>query len=458
MLDRTDVARLETWYRAGADRKPLLMRGARQVGKTTLVRMLAERLGLRLVELNMEKPWRFVSTLEALDPRKTVEAIEFELNIDIDPANSVLFFDEAQACPAVLPMLRYFREEAPQFGVIVTGSLLEFVLAQPQFSVPVGRIELYHLGPLTFEDLLAALGQDKAVALVRGYRLGESIPESAHERLNELARTYAVVGGMPEAVAAYARTGSLKAAEKVKSEILDTFRLDFNKYGDKANPRLLRLAFDALPRLVGRKLMYSHIDAHARSSDLAGAVEQLRLARIIAKVYNTHANGMPLAAERNDRFFKVMGLDTGLLLTQLQLTPTDTIQASEMNLINRGVLAEQFVGQHLYALQPPYREPELHYWAREAPSASAEVDFVIADDRQRVVPVEVKAGSTGKLRSLQVMAHEKALALAVRFCSDPPTDFRERHTTAKGNVDFRLISLPHYLVQQTVRLLDETGD
>ena len=457
MLGRWDLDRLETWYRAGDARKPLLMRGARQVGKTTLVRMLAERTGVRLVELNMEKPWRFVSTLEALDPQRTVEAIEFELNIDIDPANTILFFDEVQACPAVLPMLRYFREEAPQFAVIATGSLLEFVLAQPQFSIPVGRIELYHLGPLTFEEFLSALGEEKAIALIHDYRLGEDIVEPVHAKLNELAKTYAVVGGMPEAVAVYAQSRSLKAAEKVKSEIIDTFRLDFNKYGDKADPRLLRSTFDAVPRLVGRKLIYSHINAQARSSDLAKAVEQLSLARVVAKVCHTHANGIPLAAERNDRFFKVMGLDTGLLLTQLQLAPTDVVQAPDMTLVNRGAMAEQFIGQLLYAMPPPYREPELYYWAREAPSSSAEVDFVIADDRHRVVPVEVKAGNTGKLRSLQIMVKEKSLALAVRFCSDPPSVFNEKRATVKGNVDFRLVSLPHYLAQQTARLLNQVN-
>jgi predicted AAA+ superfamily ATPase len=456
MLIRTDLDRLEAWYRAGDGRKPLLMRGARQVGKTTLVRMLAERLDLRLIELNMEKPWRFVSTLETLNPLRTVEAIEFELGLDIDPDRTILFFDEAQACPSVLPMLRYFRETAPQYAVIVTGSLLEFVLAQPRFSIPVGRIDLHHLGPLTLEEFLGAVGEDKARAWMQAYRLGESVPGHIHDKLNALARTYSVVGGMPEAVAVYAGSGSLKAAEKVKSGIIDTFRLDFNKYGDKADPRLLRLAFDAIPRLAGRKLIYSHIDSHVRSGELAKAVEQLRLARIIAKIHNTHANGIPLAAERNDRYFKVLGLDTGLLLTQLQLAPTDVIQTPELNLTNRGALAEQFIGQHLYASPPPYREPELHYWAREAPSASAEVDFVIADGRHRVVPVEVKAGGTGKLRSLQIMVQEKSLPLAVRFCSDPPTLFRETRATVKGNVDFKLISLPHYLVQQCDRLLSET--
>ena len=455
MLERTDLSSLEAWSSMGIGRKPLLIRGARQVGKTTLVRMLAKRLGFHLIEINMEKPWRFAATLDDLDPLRTIEAIEFELNVDIDSHKSIIFFDEAQACPAVLAMLRYFHEETPDYRVIATGSLLEFVLSEPEFSIPVGRIQLHHLAPLTFEEFLLALGEEKALARTTGYHLGDTLPSPVHEKLNQLVRTYSIVGGMPEAVATYARTGSFKAVEKVKAGIVDTFRLDFNKYRGKADPRVLTVVFDAIPRLMGKKLIYSHIDSHARSSDLARAVEQLRLARIVTKVYNTHANGIPLAAERNDRFFKVMGLDTGLLLTQLQLTPTDVAQVEELNLVNRGALAEQFIGQHLYAMQPPYREPELHYWAREERSASAEVDFVIADERHRVVPVEVKAGSTGKLRSIQLMVHEKSLTVALRFCSAPPTSWKEKRKTTKGPVDFELVSLPHYLVQQTARLLRE---
>jgi len=455
MFDRANLKLLEAWSSNESSRKPLLIRGARQVGKTTLVRMLAKRLGLRLVEINMEKPWRFTSTLAALDVKRTIEAIEFELNVDIDPQTSLLFFDEAQACPAVLPMLRYFHEEAPAYRVIATGSLMEFVLAEPEFSIPVGRIELHHLGPLTFEEFLQAIGEEKALDRVRNCHLGDDLTGPVHEKLNALARTYSVVGGMPEAVAAHAQARSFKAVEKVKAGIIDTFRLDFNKYSGRTNPRLLSLVFDAIPRLTGRKLIYSHLDPGARSDDLARAVEQLRLARLLSKVYNTHANGVPLAAERNERFFKVIGLDVGLLLTQLELTPTDTVQAAELNLVNRGAVAEQFIGQHLYAMAPAYKDPELYYWAREERSASAEVDFVIADERHRIVPVEVKAGSTGKLRSIQLIVQEKALPVAVRFCSDPPSVFAERRKTVKGDVDFRLISLPHYLVQQIGRLLGE---
>ena len=457
MLNRHGLDLLVEWFRRKDGRKPLLMRGARQVGKTTLVRMLAERLGVQLVEINLEKPWGFAKTLKALNPRKTIESIEFELNIDIDSARSIIFFDEVQAEPGVLPLLRYFHEETPEFRVIATGSLLDFVLAEPTFSIPVGRLELFHLDPLSFEEFLLALGEKKALERIKTHHIADELPVDVHEKMNRLLRSYMIVGGMPEAVDTFAKTKSIKEVERVKSGIVETFRMDLHKYIGKANPRLLAAAFDRMPQLMGRKLIYSHIDGNSRSSEIANAVRQLCLARIASKIFNCRANGVPLGAEKDDRFFKMLLLDVGLLLTQLKVIPIDVEEAEELNYVNNGALAEQFIGQQLYCLHPWYTEPELYYWAREQKASSAEVDYVMTDGNNNIVPIEVKAGSTGSLRSLQVMVAEKSLKLAVRFNSEPPTMLQEKRTSAKGDVDFVLLSLPHYMVGQIGRLVDESA-
>lgn len=452
MFERKALKDLVTWFQNSHHRKPLLIRGARQVGKTTLVRMLARHLDVQLVEINLEKPWSFTGSFADLDPRRTIEAIEFELNIDIDPARSLLFFDEAQACPSILPMLRYFYEEANEYRVIATGSLLEFVLAKPAFSTPVGRLELYHLGPLAFQEFLAAIGETKALAAIEGFQWGAEVPDAVHEKLNALVRLFCVVGGMPEAVAVFSDNRSLRQVEKTKSEVLETLRLDFNKYQGKPDSRLLQIVFDALPNLLGRKLVYSRISPEFKTRELSAAVRQLNLAGLITRVHHSSANGLPLAAEKRDRFFKPLLLDAGLLMSQLKILPLDVDQAPDLNLINKGALAEQFIGQHLLYLQPPYRTPELFYWCRERPSASAEVDYLL-EIGDRVVPVEVKSGAAGKLRSLQVMVKEKSLAMAVRFCTARPSVQKEVRETALGPVEFTLVNLPHYLAQQSSKVL-----
>jgi len=452
-LHRQCLQYFDEWYRRGKNRKPLLIRGARQIGKTTAVRIFAEQAGLELIELNMEKVWSFTSQIDTNNPRKLIEAIEFELNKDIKPEKSLLFFDEVQAIPHLLGILRYFYEEMADIAVIATGSLLEFTLAEPDFSLPVGRIELYHMGPFSFEEFISALDNKRALAFINNFSLDKVIPDVIHQQLNKLVRLYTIIGGMPEAIAIYRESGSLREVERIKSNIIETFILDFNKYKGKINTALLRKVFDSLPAQLGKKVIYSHIDPHVRAKDVSSAVEQLCLAKVLSRVFHSSANGIPLAAEKNERYFKPLLLDIGLLLTQLRLNPMETENAEDLNLVNRGTLAEQFIGQQLFHLYPPYRDPELYYWTRESRASSAEVDYLIADGQGRIIPIEVKSGKTGSLRSLQTITKEKGLSLAIRFNSDKPSIFNEKRITPKGEVKYQLLSLPHYLVQQVERLL-----
>ncbi len=452
-FQRACLSDIKQWFDRESRRKPLLIRGARQTGKTTAIRLFAKQNGLTLIELNMEKSWGFAPLIQHNAPRKVIEAIEFELNIDIDPEKSLIFFDEVQATPSMLGLLRYFYEETPEFAVVATGSLLEFALASPEFSLPVGRIEIYHMTPFSFEEFLAALEHDRALNAIQNCTMADGIPPAMHEQLNRLVRLYTIVGGMPESIVAFKETGSLREVERTKSGIIETFILDFNKYGAKANTTLLRKLFSSLPGALGRKVVYSNIDPHVRAKDLAPALTQLCLAKVVSKVFHSSANGVPLAAEKNERFFKPLLLDVGLLLTQLHLNPMDVEQTHDLNLINSGSLAEQFIGQQLRHLIPTYSDPELYYWAREKRGASAEVDYLYVDDHARIVPIEVKSGKTGSLRSLQAIMQEKGLSKALRFNSDTPSVFTENRRTPKGDISYQLISLPHYLSQQIHRFL-----
>ncbi|MDA3940193.1 MAG: ATP-binding protein [Spirochaetia bacterium] len=454
MLNREGIKTLKNWYYKKL-RKPLLIRGARQVGKTTLIKMFTKMENLDLIEINCEKPWSFSPLLKNLDPVRVIEAIEFEMNITIDPGKSLIFFDEVQNMPSVLKILRYFYEEVPEYKIVTTGSLLEFVLDEPEFSVPVGRLELMYLGPFSFEEFLLAAGEKSAFSFLQNYKIGAQIAESYHRKLSSILRTYISVGGMPEVVNAYINGHSMIELERIKNSIIDTFKLDFHKYKKNTNPKLLSIIFDSLPIQIGKKIKYSNIDRTYKSNEIGKSLYQLYLARIITKVYNTSCNGVPLAAERKENFFKCFLLDIGLIHTQLKLNPFETSETTEINYINKGALSEQLIAQQLIFQHQDFQEPELYYWAREKKAASAEVDFVIADSKRRIIPIEVKSGSTGSMRSLQIMITEKSLDHAVRFNSEPPTIFHEKRETQLGEAQYNLYSLPHYLSGQIVRLVNE---
>ncbi|MEA1969036.1 MAG: ATP-binding protein [Thermodesulfobacteriota bacterium] len=455
MIIRDAVEALKSWY-SREQRKPLLIRGARQVGKTTLVRMFSEMEHIQLVEINCEKPWQFMPLIEKLDPGTVIQAIEFEFNISINPGNSLIFFDEVQNTPSILKLLRYFYEEFPEYKVITTGSLLEFVLDEPQFSIPVGRLELMYLGPLSFEEFLRAAGEQPALTFVQSFEMGSDIEQHIHAKLTQLLRKYVSIGGMPEVVNAYVQNSRMIELERIKSSIIDTFKLDFHKYlKNNIKPQLLSIIFDSLPTQIGGKLKYSNIDKSYKSNDIGKSLHQLCLAKIVSKAFNSGCNGVPIGAEKKVRFFKCFMLDIGLIHTQLKLNPFEIDETEELNFINKGAMAEQLIAQQIIVQHQYFMEPELYYWAREKKAASAEVDFVIANNKRQIIPVEVKAGSTGSLRSLQIMIIEKSLHSAVRFNSMPPSIFHEKRNTVKGESRFTLYSLPHYLSGQLLRLVNK---
>ena len=448
---------LERWLHR-ARRKPLVIRGARQVGKTTLVRLFAEEYFQGLAELDFERRPELAGLFAGNDPRRTLGLLEVELEADLVPGRTLLFLDEIQAAPEVLASLRYFYEELPELHVIAAGSLLEFALEAPAFSMPVGRIEYLHLGPMQLDELLLAAGKKRLARYLSHYRLGDEIPEAIHQQLTDWLRSFLIVGGMPDAVRAFVEEGgSYRTSEAVKHSILATFHDDFGKYGPRVDTARLRKVFERLPHLVGGKLKYVHIDREDRAKDLAAALRHLSQARLAFRVHHTAANGVPLGAEADERRFKVLCLDVGLMATASGLTILDLERAGDVLLVNRGALAEQLVGQHLLYSTPAWEEPRLYYWAREKPGSSAEVDYVISQGSE-ILPLEVKAGKTGTLKSLHLFLREKRRRLALRLSSAPPSLHEAETSLPGGNAPFRLLSLPLYLVGEVRRLVGELLD
>jgi len=451
-MKRDTLKDLDSWFDR-KNRKPLIIRGARQVGKTSLVRMLAESRCENLVEINFDLNLEKSALFASRDVEQIIRLLEVDLDADIIPGKTLLFLDEIQSAPEVIPLLRYFYEKMPALHVIAAGSLLEFVLTEHTFSMPVGRIEYLLMGPMTFSEFLAANGKEKLRGFLADYQLGDPLSQSIHETLLGLLKMYCIVGGMPAAVKAYAQSEDLRLAAREQSSILQTYRDDFSKYGNRINTRLLGIVFTAIPRLVGQKIKYVNIDRNERAKPLADCIDMLEMARVIYGVAHSEGNGIPLGAEAKAKDRKPLFLDVGLLCCALGLKATDLHLAESLILVNNGTVAEQFAGQHLLYSGESYDEPKLYYWNREQRSSSSEVDYLLAHGSQ-VVPVEIKAGKVGSLKSLHVFAAEKGSARAVRFNTDIPSRCMVSSAVAsKQSEPFELISLPLYLIGETNRLL-----
>ncbi len=245
-MHRFSLKQLNEWSTLPS-RKPLVLRGGRQVGKSYLVRMFAKESFESLAEVNFEQMPDTADLFLSKNPKQIVAHLESKLNQSILPGKTLLFLDEIQAAPEVFAALRYFYELMPALHVIAAGSLLDFVLEDHTFSMPVGRIEYMHLGPMTFEEFLCALGKQKLLELIHNYSLSESIPGSIHNDLMGLIKDFCVIGGMPEAVQAYVNTGSYLDCERIATGILATYRDDFAKYGRQVNSRRIEKVFSKTP-------------------------------------------------------------------------------------------------------------------------------------------------------------------------------------------------------------------
>jgi len=435
-------------------RKPLVIRGARQVGKSYLVSMFAEQNFSDFIEVNFERNPEMKSLFTGT-PKKIIKLLELKYNKKIDIENTLLFLDEIQAAPEVFAKLRYFYEDVPELHIIAAGSLLEFLLENHTFSMPVGRIEYLHLGPMTFEEFLTANDNTMLVDFIQNFSLSEDVPEPVHSDLISLFKAFLIIGGMPEAVSAFVETKSYHESEIVKESILGTYEDDFNKYSSRVNHGRILNVFKKLPLMVGEKFKYVNVDKNERAKDIAKALHMLEMAKIVFLIKHSACNGVPLGSEVNEKKFKITFLDVGLMVSACGMSMLDIENADDVMMVNSGGLCEQFVGQHLLYLNEYYKKPELYYWVREAKSSSAEVDYVISSGTE-IIPVEVKAGKTGRLKSLHQFVKEKGVDLAVRINLAKPSVSQESIRVPGGqSVEFKLLSIPFYLVGQVRRLVQE---
>lgn len=393
---RTKIKDLIAW-KDRLDRKPLLINGARQVGKSWLVEAFGkEYFGGHIYTINFEKRRDLHSIFEKnLDPERIIFELEIVLNISIRAGRDLLFFDEIQSCPGALGSLRYFYEEMPALHLIAAGSLLDFEFRNQAF--PVGRLELLDLHPMTFYEFLLAKEQQNLAALLESppQLLSEAIEQVILAALNE----YFVVGGMPACVKSYLSERNIARVNKIQDELLYAYGQDFYKYQPAINVDCLHDVLNSIAVGIGRQVIYSKLSERFSAPTIKKGVEVLKTARLLTQLSNTSLAGLPLTA--SGRQFKLFFLDIGLLLRLSKLPYHDAFLKNNLTAAFKGMLSEQFVVQQIAATQ---NEP-LWYWARTSPGSTAEVDLVIVRQGE-IIPIEIKAGKSGSLKSLRVLMEQ----------------------------------------------------
>lgn len=406
-LSRTIDSKLMSWVN-DPDRRPLILRGARQVGKTASIRELGKKFtSFAIINFERHEEGRMIFEGN-LDPIRIIRDIETLLHKEIVPGETLLFFDEIQDCPKAITSLRYFFEEMPELHVIAAGSLLEFVIGK--MSVPVGRIQYEYMYPLSLSEFLCATGRKslaKQLPIISYQNNSIQYPKITPfvmKSLNTALREYFVVGGMPECVAKYSESRSFERVAKIQDRLISVLRDDLPKYASgELQIRNLSLLISRLFMNIGRQTKYTTLSDGDNITRTKNSVYLLEKAMVCHVVKTVNPGGLPLGASTNDKFFKLIFLDIGLgqrlsgLSSRLITTTENTLK------IYDGKLAEQFVGQQLLSESSEASEGrDLYCWIRTEKSSSAEVDYLLARNA-RIVPVEVKSGKSGSLKSLHLL-------------------------------------------------------
>ena len=392
-------------------RKVLLLRGARQVGKTYSIRQLGKSFKY-FIEINFEQSSEACLFFSGdLDINKITERLSLYAGKPVIPGETLLFLDEIQACPNVLRALRFFYEQQPALHVAAAGSLLEFALKEiPSYGV--GRIQSLFMYPMTFEEYLYAAQLERFIPVIKKAAPDNPVDDIFHNQLLEQLRIFMILGGMPEIVKTYLETRNLVKCQLLLDNLTTSYYDDFAKYKARAPVQKIREVFNSIVRQTGRKFKYSNI-GQGKAIFYKEALDLLVNAGLAYKIFHTSANGLPLMGQINEKRFKVLLLDTGLYQRLLGFDISSYMVSDYRQIINKGNLAELFAGLMLLHNQTPFLKPQLFYWHREAKSSNAEVDYIISKDN-KIIPIEVKSGEKGQMQSMHLFLKEKQNRTGIR--------------------------------------------
>jgi uncharacterized protein len=411
-LARNIDIELESW-RVAPQRKPLLLRGARQVGKSSAVRNLAQKFTY-FVELNFDEIPLYRTIFEQqLNVEEVCELVRAATNTPVEAGKTLLFLDEIQACIPAISSLRYFYEKMPNLHVIAAGSLLEFALTDlPSFGV--GRVRSLFMYPFSFEEFLMAQKEEGLLNMLQKATPHRPLPSLIHDKLKRYFKRFLVVGGMPEVVSAYVVNNDILEAQRILDDLIISVESDFAKYKNRVPAARIREVFNAVVGQIGSKFSYSYPHATLTNVQIKEALELLRMAGLVYAVTHSAANGVPIGAEINSKNRKYILFDTGIVQRIAGLSIADLLIEDDFQTINKGAIAELSVGLELIKNTSPYEQRTLYYWQRESKSSQAEVDYVI-QKQTHIIPIEVKAGTKGSMQSMYLFLKEKQSEYGVRF-------------------------------------------
>jgi len=433
MFDRTIIQKLKKWS-AKTDRRPLVLRGARQVGKTTAVKMFAKEFDV-FINLNLEKSEHRNIFEGDYSFSELITRLFLHIGKERKSGKTLVFIDEIQNSPKTISLLRYFYEEASHLFVIAAGSLLENILDK-NISFPVGRVEFMVMHPCTFREFLGATGEEMSLSIYNQ----DEIPEYAHDKLLSLFKKYTTIGGMPEIIENYANQKDLTSLAAIYNNLLTSYSEDVEKYARSGSMgKYIRHIISTAFREAGSRVTFEKFgNSPYRSREMKQAFNILERTMLLKLVYPVTTAKLPLKPNLRKKP-RLYIIDTGLVNYSLGIED-ELIAEKYLDDVYRGIIAEQIVGQELMGVSHS-QNITLEFWIREKKESSAEVDYIIPF-KGMLIPIEVKSGPAGKLRSLHQFIDIAPHDWAVRFYSGK---FTIENTNTLSGKKFKMINLPLYL-------------
>ena len=430
---RKIMEKLINW-KEDKDRKPLILRGARQVGKTYILKQFGKENYEGIVYCNFDHDMQLHSIFEnTKDPVSILEQLSFVYGKAIVPEKTLIIFDEIQECPNALNSLKYFEEEANEYHVVSAGSLLGIRLSHTSF--PVGKVDFLDMYPMTFTEFLEADGQKNLVDYMNSIKKIENIPDIFFNKLSEKLKAYFIIGGMPEVVASWTKYKDMEKVNKIQDNILKSYESDFSKHTTNVEANRISIIWNSIPSQISKenkKFLYQVAKDGARAREYEGAVNWLRDANVVNKIYNVTKPSMPLISYNDLASFKMYLNDVGLLRKKTDLNSKVIIEEDKLFQEFKGALTENYVLQTLIAngLKPYYYTFDNRY----------EIDFIIQYQNE-IIPIEVKAGKSLNNTSLKVYNQINEPKIRIRF------------SMKNLNKDDNLINIPLFMVEYLEKLI-----